>query len=151
MSNIHPFAFSVALTLLLAACSGPDRVSLGRTDGGAGQQEVGASDFDAAAVASCVSDQDCTGGLRCGYPVTDLCAATGVCIESNCSGAGTSCLSPGGMCGCNGQSIEPVKVITQTDPSGGGSMIIQYASAPSSGRVGPCSLLPNPPADAQTP
>jgi hypothetical protein len=80
---------------------------------------------------ACTSDADCSGGLSCGYAVADGCAARGVCVQGNCQGS--DCLTPAGMCGCDGQDILPV--VNQSSAS---SLTILYTSAPSSGKIGPC-------------
>jgi len=97
----------------------------------------GVADRDASADAgdACTTDADCHSGWMCGYAVADSCAAKGVCVISNCQGNG--CITPAGMCGCNGQTILPIQ-----SQSSGNSMTIVYASAPSSGKIGPCSGIP---------
>ena len=95
---------------------------------------------DANPASTCAKDADCPAGLSCGYAVADGCAAKGVCIQSNCQGG--ACITPGGMCGCDGQGIVAVQV-----QNSGNSFTVLYTSAPSSGRVGPCTGIP----DAATP
>ncbi len=90
-----------------------------------------------AGAAACVKDGDCPAGLSCGYPVADGCAAKGVCVQSNCQKG--ACLTPAGMCGCDGQTILPVQS-QQPSPN---SITIVYASAPSSGKIGPCAGIPD--------
>jgi hypothetical protein len=88
---------------------------------------------DGGTASPCVKDVDCPAGLSCGYPVADGCAAKGVCVQSNCQKG--ACLTPAGMCGCDGQTILPVQS-QQLSPN---SSTIVYASAPSSGKIGPCT------------
>ncbi|HJX62749.1 MAG TPA: hypothetical protein VJ860_02220 [Polyangia bacterium] len=88
-----------------------------------------------AGAAACTKDTDCLPGLNCGYAVADGCAAKGVCVQSNCQK--NACLTPAGMCGCDGQTILPVQS-QQPSPN---SITIVYASAPSSGRIGPCTSI----------
>jgi hypothetical protein len=85
----------------------------------------------------CVSDIDCPAGLSCGYLIAGGCATKGVCVESNCQNG--ACLTPAGMCGCDGQTILPVQS-QQPSPN---SITIVYASAPSSGKIGPCTGIPD--------
>jgi hypothetical protein len=94
---------------------------------------------------ACVKDGDCPAGLTCGYLVAGGCATKGVCVQSNCQNG--ACLTPGGMCGCDGQTILPV----QSQQSSANSMTIVYASAPSSGRIGPCMGIPDAGFAADTP
>jgi len=82
----------------------------------------------------CATDADCFGGLSCGYPVADGCAAKGVCIQSNFQGA----VGPDSRCGCDGQPILPV--VTQIS---GDSASVVFTSAPWSGRIGPCTGIPD--------
>jgi hypothetical protein len=90
---------------------------------------------------TCTTARDCPPGLSCGYAVSDGCAAKGVCVQSNCQGSG--CLTPAGMCGCDGQTILPIQ-----SQSTANSITITYASAPSSGKNGPCTNNPVPDAAA---
>jgi len=90
-----------------------------------------------AGAAACVKDDDCPTGLSCGYAVADGCVAKGVCVQSNCQNG--ACLTPAGMCGCDGQTILPV----QSQQSSTNSITIVYASAPSSGKIGPCAGIPD--------
>jgi hypothetical protein len=90
-----------------------------------------------AGAAACVKDGDCPAGLSCGYAVADGCAAKGVCVQNNCQNG--ACLTPAGMCGCDGQTILPV----QSQQSSANSITIVYASAPSSGKIGPCTGIPD--------
>jgi hypothetical protein len=86
---------------------------------------------------ACVIDVDCPAGLSCGYLVAGGCATKGVCVQSNCQNG--ACLTPAGMCGCDGQTILPVQS-QQLSPN---STTIAYASAPSSGKIGPCASTPD--------
>ena len=86
---------------------------------------------------ACVTDVDCPAGLSCGYLVAGGCATKGVCVQSNCQNG--VCLTPAGMCGCDGQTILPVQS-QQLSPN---SPTIAYASAPSSGTIGPCMGIPD--------
>jgi hypothetical protein len=86
---------------------------------------------------ACVTDIDCPAGLSCGYLVAGGCATKGVCVQSNCQNG--ACLTPAGMCGCDGQTILPVQS-QQLSPN---STTIAYASAPSSGKIGPCMGIPD--------
>jgi len=90
-----------------------------------------------AGAAACNKDTDCLPGLSCGYPVADGCAAKGVCVQGNCQKG--ACLTPAGMCGCDGQTILPV----QSQELSPNSTTVVYASAPSSGKVGPCKGIPD--------
>jgi hypothetical protein len=81
---------------------------------------------------ACREDRDCPAGQICGYPVVDRCSAAGVCVVGNC--AGTACLAPGGLCGCDGQPVEPVRVTFASQ-----SFKIEYTSRPLES-VGPCSF-----------
>jgi hypothetical protein len=85
---------------------------------------------------TCAKDADCPAGLNCGYAVADGCAAQGVCVENNCQPG--ACLSPAGMCGCDGQNILPVM-----GQNSANSSTILYTSAPSSGKIGPCVGIPD--------
>jgi Kelch motif len=91
---------------------------------------------DGGAAGACATDSDCHAGLSCGYAVADGCAAKGVCVQSNCQGS--ACITPAGMCGCDGQSILPVQSQISAN-----SITTLYASAPSSGRIGPCTGFPS--------
>jgi hypothetical protein len=91
-----------------------------------------------AGAAACTKDTDCPAGLSCGYAVADGCAAKGVCVQNNCQKG--ACLNPAGMCGCDGQNIFPVLQSQQLSPN---SSTIVYASAPSSGKIGPCMGIPD--------
>lgn len=137
------------LLALIAGCSndvhpigtGPAAVD---SDGGVGSGGSAGSGGAAGASASggaggdttvsttaCTTDADCSNGLRCGYAVADHCAATGVCVGSNCQNS--ACITPAGACGCNGQSVEIVQMVS----TGTNSSQLLYASAPYRG-VGPC-------------
>ena len=107
----------------LCGCPIPDCEPDGGLDGGIGNP--------------CVKDADCPVGLSCGYAVADGCAAKGVCVQSNCQNG--ACLTPAGMCGCDGQTILPVQS-QQLSPN---SSTLVYASAPSSGKIGPCTGIPD--------
>jgi hypothetical protein len=85
----------------------------------------------------CVNDVDCPAGLSCGYLVAGGCSTKGVCVQSNCQNG--ACLTPAGMCGCDGQTILPV----QSQQTSTNSIAIVYASAPSSGKIGPCTGIPD--------
>lgn len=91
---------------------------------------------------TCTTDVDCPADSNCGYAVADGCTAKGVCVRNNCQG--NACITPAGMCGCNGQTILPIQSESSTN-----SFTIVYASAPSSGRIGPCMVIPA--ADGGTP
>jgi len=90
-----------------------------------------------AGAAACVRDGDCPAVLSCGYAVADGCAAKGVCVQSDCQNG--ACLTPAGMCGCDGQTILAVR----SQQSSANSITIVYASAPSSGKIGPCTGIPD--------
>jgi hypothetical protein len=80
--------------------------------------------------ASCQDDRDCPAGKSYGYPVQDGCAAVGECVENNC--AGSSCITPAGTCGCDGQYAVPVRA-----ERGAGFLKLLYTSRPYRG-IGPC-------------
>jgi hypothetical protein len=89
---------------------------------------VAAGTLNDAGALQCLTDRDCPEQLRCGYPLADHCAAKGVCITSNCPGS--ECILPSGFCGCDGQSIEVVRMTSSQ---------IEYTSAPERG-IGPCTV-----------
>jgi len=82
---------------------------------------------------SCTTDADCDADDRCGYLVSDGCAAKGVCMVSACTGANCAMGAPE-VCGCTGQTIGPV-----WSQSSATSVVAVYTSAPASGKLGPCS------------
>ncbi len=96
---------------------------------------------DGGAGGACTTDSDCPAGLSCGYAVADGCVAKGVCVQSNFQGP----VGPSEMCGCDGQGIVPVVV---QGPSS--SYTVFYASAPSSGKIGPCTGISVPDAATAT-
>ena len=132
-------SFCLSLLLVLVGstgCSTTDN-NVGSLAHDAGPADGQRQDASGANPASpCATDADCPVGLSCGYSVADGCAAKGVCIPSNCQGG--NCLTPAGMCGCDGRGIVAVQIQTS-----GNSFTVVYASAPSSGRVGPCTGIPD--------
>ena len=102
---------------------------------------AGCGSDSALGTGACITDTDCPAGLSCGYAVADGCVANGVCVQSNCQEG--ACFSPAGMCGCDGQTILPV-----LRQSSANSSTILYASAPSSGKAGPCAGITVPDAAA---
>ncbi len=96
---------------------------------------------DGGAAGACTTDSDCPAGLSCGYSVADGCVAKGVCVQRNFQEP----VGPSEMCGCDGQGIVPVVV---QGPSS--SYTVLYASAPSSGKIGPCTGISVPDAATAT-
>ena len=82
---------------------------------------------------ACTTNADCDADHRCGYLVADGCSATGVCMASACTGGNCAAPAPE-ICGCQGQTILPV-----WSQSSATSVVAVYASAPASGRLGPCT------------
>jgi hypothetical protein len=82
---------------------------------------------------ACKTDADCDANDRCGYRVSDGCAAKGVCMVSACTGANCAMGAPE-VCGCAGQTIRPV-----WSQSSASSVVAVYASAPASGRSETCA------------
>lgn len=94
--------------------SGPASVD---SDGGAGSGggagnagNGGAGGDTTVSTTACTTDADCSNGLRCGYAIADHCAATGVCVGSNCQNS--ACITPAGACGCDGQSVDIVQMVS---------------------------------------
>jgi len=137
--NPGPPCFSVTCDPLLLTCTEVGIPGCIPGTGGfdaAGLHGSDASVLDDAAPVpvgggACFSDMQCAAGLRCGYPFTAGCSATGTCLIPDVpyTDAGVPYMG----CGCNGQPVPYVTHSTTAAPVASPTPCMPDAGPPDAG------------------